>query len=1512
MRQNRRRRSPLVVVRASFRLFVGLAVVVAAMTAGFWPRLARADQPLTREEVPDPLKPWVPWVLHDREAERCPRVQVQGGTTNCAWPTRLELTLTDKGGDFAQAWRADANVDVFLPGDERRWPQDVTVDGKRAVVVSREGRPSVSLLRGTHRVVGKFVWDSLPESLRIPPETGLLALAVRGKSVDAPNRGGDGMVWLQKAAQAEEGDALEVVVHRKVEDDVPLRLTTHIQLAISGKNREIVLGKALPPGFVPTLLSSSLPARVEPDSRIRIQARAGTHVLELVARSEGPISTLERPAPDGPWREGDEVWVFQSRPELRVVEVEGVSAIDPQQTNLPDQWKTLPAYPMKLGAKLSLSEKRRGDADPPADQLNLERRMWLDFDGHGLTISDHITGTLSRSTRLEMQKPTSLGRVAIRGKDQFITQLGDAASLGVEIRQGDLDVIADSRLAKDADATSLPAVGWNHDFSRASATLLVPPGFRIFHVSGVDEVPGTWIRHWTLLEIFLVLVLALATARLFGVGWGLVAMVTLVLTIPESDAPKWIWAVMLGFIALVRVLPQGRVRRVFAGAELAVALLLVIVTIPFLIQHVREGIYPALGRSQQVSAASGVFDELSQSKREQAPSAAVAVPEPQAALKDDKNAADVPAPGSPPVEEKAAPLGGEAAKERGAGTARPTGNAAPKSDSSASYGRLARAEKSQLNVDVYDPNAMVQTGPGLPAWNWSALDLRWSGPVERSQTLHLWALGPFGNLALAFLRAALLVALLLRMMPFFDRMVRLGRGDPANPGGGSRRSRASGALTLMLLVAVGVAAPRAARADSSPDKEILEELQKRLLATATCTPSCASSSRLALDVQGGSLRGRIAIDAAADVAVPLPGSATQWLPARVEVDGKAATGLLARDGKLFVALEAGSHDLVIEGPLPSRETVQIALPLKPKRVEATTRGWKLDGVHEDGLSDDNLQLTRIASESGGEAALETTALPPFVSIERTLRIGLSWQVETRVVRASPPGTAIVLEVPLLPGESVTTADVRVVQGKVLVNLPPQSQETTWKSVLESKSPLVLAAPKGLPWVETWRLDLSPIWHASFEGIPAVHPGAKRFASMPEWRPWPGESLSLDISRPSGAAGQTLTIDESRLEMRPGLRSTDATLTLKARSSRGGQHVVTLPAGAVLQQLQIGNVPQPLRQEGANVAIPITPGFQEIQLVWREPRGVTSHFVASPIDLHLATVNATVVIALSDARWVLFASGPRLGPAVLFWSLLLVLIVIALALSRVSFVPLGVGAWLLLAIGLSQVPVVAAAIVVAWLVALGARARYVDLDVAWFDLRQIALVFLTLAALTVLVVAVHQGLLGSPDMQIEGNGSSAWDLRWFADRAENMLPQPSVVSVPIFVYRAAMLAWALWLALSVLKWLRFGWQAFSSGGFWRSSPREARPRWAPGAGGPPAGYPGAMPAPWPHQPPAGVQPAETASPVPAPSAPAAGQAGDALENGPLPSPPSTEAPERAQEMPLVPGDPDDQGGHGQGT
>jgi len=82
-------------------------------------------------------------------------------------------------------------------------------------------------------------------------------------------------------------------------------------------------------------------------------------------------------------------------------------------------------------------------------------------------------------------------------------------------------------------------------------------------------------------------------------------------------------------------------------------------------------------------------------------------------------------------------------------------------------------------------------------------------------------------------------------------------------------------------------------------------------------------------VHGNVLRARLSVEVSAITAVPLPGDSAQWQPERVLVDGKPAQGLLRVDGQLWLRLTPGAHDVSVEGALPSRESLQIALPMKP-------------------------------------------------------------------------------------------------------------------------------------------------------------------------------------------------------------------------------------------------------------------------------------------------------------------------------------------------------------------------------------------------------------------------------------------------------------------------------------------------------------------------------------------------------------------------------------------------------
>ena len=1272
-----------------------------------------------------------------------------------------------------------------------------------------------SLVRGTHHITGRFAWTALPPGLRVPQAIGIVELSLAGQQIARPRRDEGGTLWLReaRASAAPTGitaNRVEVEVHRRLEDGVPPELVTIITLRVSGEAREELLGVALPSGFAPTYLVSMLPARLDPDGRLRAQVRPGEWKVQLGARQAERGDSFAPPVqPKGARWDATEIWAVALAPQLRLAELEGAPAVDPTQTELPEEWRQLPTFRFEPGVTLKLVEKRRGNEGSAADQLSLQRTWHLDFDAGGATVVDQLTGTLRSSLRLEMGEATALGRAAIGGQDQPITERAGSQRLGVETTLGAIALEADSRV--ENGARTLPAVSWAHDFESVSATLMIPPGYRLLHASGVDEASPTWIANWDLLAIFFVLLTTVAIARLLGRSTALIALVTLALVWPEPVAPKLVWLALVVAEALRRVATRGRTGQLVRLAHLAVLVALVAVAVPFSIRQLRVGLFPALERpDQSAQVEEGALDAVM---------ARVPMAEPPA----EAFAADAVA--QVQIEpEGGAPARSKARSRRDFTQDNPSGRSV--STSASDYGYYGKANFAP------DPSATVPTGPGRPDWNWEAVSLAWSGPVTQGQQLELWLVPPWLNALLALARVLLVAAL----AHAFVRAWRAGGGSagpsstpppPEAPAGEAAAAGVSLALVLLMLLA---SAP--ARAGDLPTPELLGQLRDALLEPPGCSPSCAVLSRLTLAVAPDRLELRASLDAAAETGVPLPGGGANesaWLANTVKVDGAAASGL-RRDaqGVLWLRVARGRHELQLSGPLPPRATIELSLPLAPQRASLAgiPTGWTVVGIRPDGRVSGALQLVRTARAAQASAPgtrLDPTQIPMFVRVTRTLELGLSWAVRTSVERIAPSYGAIVVEVPLLAGESVTTPGVRAERGHAFVTLAPGEAVTQYGSTLAIAEKLSLTAPDASPWTEVWRVEAGPLWHVEAEGLPPIDELVEG-ARAREWRPWPGEKLTLVIERPEGHAGATLTIDRSQLTLAPGLRATDATLAIALRSSQGGQHSVTLPEGAQLTSLLVNGEPQPLRQEGRRVPLTLAPGSREVTLGWREPRGIDALLRGSAVELGLASVNAHTEIDVPDKRWVLFVGGPRLGPSVMFWSTLAIVAALAWILGRVPWTPLRTQHWLLLGLGLTQAPFAASGIVVAWLLLLGARgqmaARVASLHRVVYSLVQVALVVLTAIAAGELVFAIQHGLLGTPEMRIAGNGSSAFALRWYLDRSAALLPSPWVFSLSIWWYRAAMLAWSLWLAFALVGWARWAFAQWSAGGMFRAEPPAA--------------------------------------------------------------------------------------------
>ena len=137
------------------------------------------------------------------------------------------------------------------------------------------------------------------------------------------------------------------------------------------------------------------------------------------------------------------------------------------------------------------------------------------------------------------------------------------------------------------------------------------------------------------------------------------------------------------------------------------------------------------------------------------------------------------------------------------------------------------------------------------------------------------------------------------------------------------------------------------------------------------------------------------------------------------------------------------------------------------------------------------------------------------------------------------------------------------------------------------------------------------------------------------------------------------------------------------------------------------------------------------------------------------------------------------------------------------------------LGLTQSHAIAAAAVIGWLFAMGYRRRFDRVaSKSAFNGIQIILGLWTLVALGSLVFVIANGLMGYPEMQILGNSSTNVLMNWYQDRNVAVLPSAWVLSAPIWLYRILMLLWALWLAYAMVNWLRWSWECFSRGGYWR--------------------------------------------------------------------------------------------------
>ena len=1317
--------------------------------------------------VPAALEPWVDWVLEAHPNLACPRNAASGEIGGCAWTHALKIEVGRKL-TFEQTVAVFARSRVRLPGDARLRPQAVTVDGQPAQVLG--GPPALLLQPGRYQISGEINWGRRPTSVPIPDQFGLLDLVIDGSPRSRPQVRRGSLLLGQPSATPQPGtrDSLQVEVYRLIEDDYPLALSTLVLLSVSGRPRLERLGELLPEGFEVTGFDADLPARIAADGLLEVQLEAGEHELEISARALGEPTSIAFRAVTGNWP-AQEVWAFEPNRQRRLVSLSGAPPIDLNQSESPYAEPGRSGYLLTSEQALTLTEEQQGRPSPLPNRYGIERALWLDFDGAGFISRDRINAEIRQPSRLTATYP--LGRIDVDGNAELVNALADGAP-GIELLTGTHRLEAVSRLDRDGE---LSATGWTVDADSLRISLQLPPGWRLLWATGADSVTGSWLARWRLWDLFLLVFTGVLAWRFLTPGFAVLLSATLLLTLQAAGGLAFCWLIAVGLVAASRRIEHPRIRPLIIGSTWAWLGITALIGIAFAVDQARSALYPQLETDVR-----------------------------QVTLRDDITmfgASDT-----------------QYRKQRR--------NAAESMDTDLVSSPAALEEivvtATRRQPRRYSENLQIQTGPGEPNWNWRHASLVWNGPVVNSQPLDLTLAGPL----LVRSTAALLAVLALGITGLLALgLWRAGRPEDRWPAGLPRA-----VLPIVLLGALLPAEPGSAA--STPSAALLKDLETRLTRTPACFPNCASIERAEVQLSDATLSVTLVAHTGALVALPLPTSGS-WQPSRIELGNEPAI-TARRDGALHSALPAGTHILRLSGAVSGLDRIELRFPLRPAAIAvATPADWRASGLIDGRLASGVLSFDRVADTSASKAAervLRPDPIAPFVQVTRNFDFGLDWHLTTTVRRFYPSQGSFSLTVPLLAGEAVLDEDIEVTDAGAELVFGHREREKTWSSRLDVSSAIELTAPAVSDRRERWQFDWSNQWHLAHSGI---HPVSYAPDSGPVFMPEAGDRLDVAISPTTPVAGDTVTVEQLTHAITAGARTQTHTLELSLRATQGGNWPLTLPGDAAdnrLTQVTVNDRETPIPLADNVVALPLAPGETRYRLTWTSTNSLGLLLRAPRPTLASPGNNVTTRIEMPPSRWVLLLGGPTLGPAMLYWGLLLVVIVLALALARVPGLPVTRTDLILLSLGLTLNNLPATLLVAAWVLLLRGRRPLLE-RVTSRTLRntlQISSAALTILTLATLVFTVPGALLGTPDMQITGNGSSAWLYQWYSDHTEAQLPGAWVLSLPLWVYRVAMLGWCLWLAFALIRWAQWAWREWSTPQIWYPRPPRTPPAESPTA------------------------------------------------------------------------------------
>ena len=1326
---------------------------------------------LEAKDIPDALADWVDWVKYEQSYRNCPYFngQNQGNKNHhvCAWPQQLQMDVNAQGAQFKVTWEVLDDSWIPLPGDSTTWPLAVSSNQQALTVQPFQNQPRVLLSAGTHEITGQFNWSSRPEAISLPKEMADVRLKLEGKEIRFPVIQNNNL-WLGEAVDEEkvEANSVDIEVNRLIIDGHPMTVFVVLDLQVSGVARNEKLGRIGSLDYQITEVDGDLNAYVDQSGDLWAQLKPGYNEIRVNMIIKGWPNKLSF-EPVGEHWPRQEIWAYQDNKNIRLTQIEGVTAINPEQSA--SRWDQVPNYLLNAGDVFTINEQKRGTLNQ-SESLTMTREAWLSFTGDVYRTQDHIVGDKFGSWRLNADADLKLLSATNQNQEPLLITESVSAQQGLELRTPNVSLHIDGEMGS---AFQNKISGWDISFETIKTQLYLPHGYLALATHNVDRSQNVWLEQWRLWDIFIIMLITVLSFKVVGIKSAVFALVTLVLGYHDLNMPLYSWANLILALALLAWIPQGRWLRFFQSYAIISVLSLVILLLPHLVNQARWSIHPQL-ENQRLSSTSPIkYSAVKKEARsnqiyQQTYNVQNAVP-----------SADL--------------YSGDMVEES--------------SNITVTGSRIKRADV----INKYQADAVLQAGKGTPQWRYNPVVLEWYGPVTAAQNYQLILVSPWMRV---IWRLLLIVAAVLWLLTITQHMQQLFK----------QKTTQTASATTSLILLVGLCLIQPVAAESFPSEAMLKELKSRIYPGSDCERSCATIEQANVSVTDNQLTIQLTYHTLDYVGVPIP-SSQDWQLTSVQINGQNTPSRLQHNRQQWIALEKGIHEVILRGRLANRNNISLQFAIKPGHITAQSAQWQFAGINGSVLSGNTLQLIATKPNNSDELeASKTTEIAPFVKLERSITFDDQWYVTNYVTRMAPKHGALNVVIPLIDNEFPVEKLQQNEQGDVLINLAPGDSYFSWRSRLERLPQFTITAADDPQYLEEWHVVSSPQWHVNIKGIPLV--AAAELADdyddyfVHVYLPRPNETIQIDVSRPTAVAGNSLAIDDIKNTYSMGKRTTKTVTHINYTATQGGRFAVNLDPEALVKKVTFDGVESNLANENGVVSVSYLPGKHNVVIEWQVNQSFDLTSLTPSITLDADYSNLSQTITVPRDRWLLWGHSAGTGPAFLYWGELLVFIILAFFLARIKYSPLKIWQWLLLGWAFGTFSWMAFAVVAVWLFFVGWKHQFSgfaskskNILLQWFTL------IFTLVALIVFISAVAYGLLSYPDMGVAGRMASATQLHWYVDAGSQSLPQITILSVHLWWYKLLILLWSIWISFAVLAWLKQVLESLQQGLWWPAGKKK---------------------------------------------------------------------------------------------